>query len=61
MSKTFMVKIPMQISCWHPAQDPDEEPELVDMSIEICDPEVPSYRAICPKCGREVIFTFDPW
>jgi hypothetical protein len=29
------------------------------MEIEVLDPEVPSYVAKCPKCGKEVTFDFE--
>ncbi len=58
--KKVMVEFPMAVDCVHPSEDPEEGPELVPMDIEVDDPEVPSYNAKCPKCGREVFIDFNP-
>lgn len=52
-----MVKFPMVVKCWHPYPD-REDGEFVEMEIEEDDPEVPTYWARCPKCGREIIIAF---
>jgi hypothetical protein len=46
------VKIPLYLYCHH-------KNEYVIMKVETLDPEVPSYMAKCPKCGKEVVFDFD--
>ena len=46
------VKIPLYLYCHH-------RDEYVVMKVEVLDPEVPSYMAKCPRCGKEVTFDFD--
>jgi hypothetical protein len=48
------VKIPLYLYCQHKNKN-----EYVAMKVETLDPEVPSYMAKCPKCGKEVVFDFD--
>ena len=47
-----VVKLPLYLYCQHGKK-------YVVMRIVTLDPEVPSYLARCPKCGREVHFDFD--
>jgi len=58
--KIVKVELPMAVDCVHPHEDPEEGVELIPMDIEVDDPEVPSYTAKCPKCGREVFIDFNP-
>ncbi|MBS7633865.1 hypothetical protein KEJ15_09705 [Candidatus Bathyarchaeota archaeon] len=50
--KSSFVKLPLYLYCRHGIK-------FYVMKIEAMDPEVPSYAAKCPKCGKEVIFDFD--
>jgi len=45
------IKLPIEVLCQHGKN-------FVDMKIEPCDPEVPSYLATCPKCKKKVIIAF---
>jgi hypothetical protein len=47
-----LVKLPLYLYCQH-------KNEYVIMKVQTLDPEVPSYMAKCPKCGKEVVFDFD--
>jgi hypothetical protein len=49
-----LVKIPLYLYCHH-----KNENEYVIMKVQTLDPEVPSYIAKCPRCGKEVVFDFD--
>jgi len=50
------VGFPLSLWCCHDEEDPSN----VRMLIKVDDPEVPTYLARCPKCGRTVIVDFDP-
>jgi len=52
MKHKSLVKIPLYLYCHH-------RDEYVVMKVEVLDPEVPSYLAKCPRCGKEVTFDFD--
>jgi len=47
------IKLPIEVLCCH-----KEEEETVEMTITEDDPEVPTYRCKCLKCGKEVIIAF---
>jgi len=46
------VEINFNIYCIHNGK-------FIKMKIEPSDKEVPSYRAKCPECKREVLFDFE--
>jgi len=50
--KSSFVKLPLYLYCRHGNK-------FRVMTIEVLDPEVPSYLAKCPKCGKKVTLDFD--
>jgi len=51
------IKIPIEVLCPHPKEN-SEDIDLVEMEIRVDDPEVPAYKAVCPKCGKSVLIAF---
>ena len=58
--KIIKIEFPMKVTCFHRSKDPEEEPELVVMNIEVDDAQVPAYMAKCAKCGCEILIDFNP-
>jgi hypothetical protein len=51
------IKIPIEVECIHKSKNPDRT-KAVEMEVSVSDPEVPTYLAVCPKCGKTVIIAF---
>lgn len=47
------IKLPIEVMCCH-----EDGKNSVEMDVTVDDPEVPTYLATCPKCGKVIIIAF---
>lgn len=51
------IRLPIEVLCYCESNK-SKKSDHVEMTIEVDDPEVPTYRATCPKCKGEIIIAF---